>query len=117
MGVHTLFIPVGLFVTRPLQPDTRIQSQKPAPRVNRRLAARLLYIEDLNPQQTVRIDLSRVRGHGRDNFAFGLNGLVALKADEVGDGLAGLQFGEEIDAFVGGAESSNGKKRQPGNPM
>jgi len=85
--------------------------------VNCRLAARLLYVEDLNPQQTVRIDLSRIWRHGRDNFAFGLDGLVGLKADEVGDGLAGLQFGEEIDALVGGAESGNRKKEQCGNPL
>jgi len=85
--------------------------------VNRRLAARLLYVEDLNPQQTVRIDLSRIRRHGRDNFAFGLSALVALKTDEVGDGLAGLQSGQEIDAFVAGGESGKGKKEQPGNPL
>jgi hypothetical protein len=85
--------------------------------VDRRLAAQLLHIEDLNPQQTVRIDLSRVRRHGRDNFAFGLNGLVALKTDEVGDGLAGLQSGQEIDVFVAGGESGKGKKEQPGNPL
>jgi hypothetical protein len=83
--------------------------------VNRRPGARLLYLEDFNPQQTVRIDLSRVRRHGSDNFAFGLNGLVALKADEVGDGLAWLQSRQEIDAFVARAESGNGQKQQPGN--
>jgi len=31
--------------------------------------------------------------------------------------LAGLQFGEEIDTFVGGAESGNGKKEKCGNPL
>src|SRR5258708_3051621 len=108
-GTHTLFFPVRLFAPGPLKPSTTVQSQKPAPPVNRRLAARLLYIEDLNPQQTVRVDLSRVRRHRRDTFAFGLNGLVALKADEVGDGLAWLQSGQEIDAFVARAESGNVK--------
>jgi hypothetical protein len=31
--------------------------------------------------------------------------------------LAGMQFGEEIDALVAGAGSGNGKKEQSGNPL
>jgi hypothetical protein len=76
-----------------------------------------LYIQDLDPEQTVRIDLRRIRRHRRDNFAFGLDGLVALKTDEVGDGLAWLQLGNEINAFVAGAESGDRKQQQPGSPL
>jgi hypothetical protein len=85
--------------------------------VNGRLAARFLYIDDLHAQQTVSIDLRVIRGHGRDNAAFGFDRLVALKADEVGDGLAGLQFGEELNAFVASAKSGRGKKQERGGPL
>ncbi len=85
--------------------------------MNRRLAACFLPIEDFNAQQTVSIDLRVIRGHGRDNAAFGLDGPVALKADEVGDSLAGLQFGNEIDAFVTGAKSGRSKKQERGDAL
>jgi len=77
-------------------------------RVNYRPGSRLLNVEDFNPQETVRVNLRGVRHHGGNNFAFRLDGFVALKADEVGDGLAGLQFGNEMYATVTGANSSSG---------
>jgi hypothetical protein len=76
-----------------------------------------LYIQDFNAQQTVSIDLGRIRGHGSDNVALGLDRLVALKTDQVGNGLARPQIWHEIDAFVAGAKSGNRKKQQPGNPL
>src|SRR5438552_6107390 len=97
MGVYMLSIPTGLAVTRLLQPHTRVQSQKLTPRVNHCLGARRLHIQDLNQQQSVRIDLRSIWRHERDDLAFGLDGLVTLKSDEVNEGLAGLQFGQETE--------------------
>ncbi len=65
----------------------------------------------------MRIELCRIRHHGGDNVAFRFYVLVALKADEVGDGLAGLQLGKEMDASVSCAKSGGRKKEQPGNSM
>ena len=75
----------------------------------------MLNAQDLKPQQAVRVDLRRVWRHGGDNVAFGFYIFVALKTDEVGDGLAGLQSGKEMDTLVTGAESGRGEKRQSGD--
>ena len=73
--------------------------------MNCRPGGRLLNVEDFNPQQAVSVNLRGVRHHGRDNSAFGLDSLVALKSDEVGNDLAGLQLRQEAGASVGCAES------------
>ncbi len=65
----------------------------------------------------MRIELCRIRDHGGDNVALRFYVLVALKTDEVRDGLAGLQLGKEMDAPVSGAKSGSRKKEQPGNSM
>jgi len=65
----------------------------------------------------VRIDLRSIWRHGRDDLAFGLDGLVTLKSDEVNEGLAGLQFGQETDTSVSRAESDSRKKQQAGGSL
>src|SRR5260370_27436743 len=89
-GVHALLIPIGFFVTRPLNPDASVQSQKLTARVNCGPGGCLLNVEDLNPQQAVSINLRGVRHHRSDDFDFRLDGFVALEDAEIGDGLAGL---------------------------
>ena len=112
-----LSIPTGLVVTGLVQPRTSVQSQKLTPCVNHCLGARRLHIQDLNQQQSVRIDLRSIWRHGRDDLAFGLDGLVTLKSDEVNEGLAGPQFGQETDTSVSRAESDSRKKQQAGGSL
>ena len=79
--------------------------------MDRRLVGGLLDLEDFKAQQTVGIELGGVWRHGRDNFALGLDVLVALEPDEVVNDLAALQFGEKMDALVHRAETGARKKK------
>jgi hypothetical protein len=86
-------------------------------RVNGGLANGLLNIEDFHSQQTMGVNLRGIRRHRRDNPAFGLDVLFALKTDDVRKDLSRLQLGDEVDAPVSGAERGSQKEQEAGSPL
>jgi len=63
------------------------------------------------------VNLRGIRRHRRDNSAFGLDVLFALKTNEVGKDLSRLQLGDEVDAPVTGAERGSRKEQEAGSPL
>ena len=59
----------------------------------------------------MRIQLSGVGCHRRDDVAFGLHFFVAAVADQIGDGLPGMQVRNQFDAGVTGTYGASHEKR------
>ena len=79
--------------------------------MNRCLAAHVLHIQDVDLEQSMCIHLRGVGGHRRDDVAFRLYVLVAAVADQIGDGLPGVQIRNQFDAGVTGADCAGSEKK------
>ena len=77
----------------------------------------LLHVQYFDPQQSVSIHLRGIGHHGRHNVAFGFYGFVGAVANEIGNGLPRMQFGEQVDAFVACTRRENRKNKHSGGEL
>ena len=100
-GGLPLHLPVGRCLSGMFQPDAGIESLKSRAHMNDAAVARWLHVENVDEQQAMGVDLRALRRHRSNDGALGFDLFVVAEADEVSEGLAGLQFWEKV--LFGGA--------------